>query len=622
MSTRTRVLDIYVNKKRFRLRESQLIQSGGEGMVFELGGAAVKLYHSPQPYHEAKLIDWIDGPKRARAPINVLAPTALVHDRRGNNIGFLMPLLGAGMAPVKHLSNPLYWGQYNLKLTQAIELFQEIHRTLSLLHHQGIVVGDLNDNNIFFDLTLAGSGEPANQSQWIDTDSYQFDHHLCRVASEGFLDPALYGVGSFGQTQFFSPLSDWYAFHTLLVKSLLQVHPYGGVHRKFKSLRSRAQNRVSILDPEVSYPIGGRPIESLSDELLHHMHLVFEKGNRLPYPRKLLHNCAASLVSCAICSLSYPSQRRGCPACRHQTPSASPPASTEERETSCLFQIDGFIDYVTLRPSGRLIVIFRQGEQYGMAEVGVGGELSRKPLFQGRPGYRFGHFGNQLAVNPPNDNRLMLLDLSGASPQMVSMIETAQFVGEAVFASTPWALYRNAGNWIVRGALQQGHFVEEAIDMAHRCQTRFWGSPYDDVIAGYHRMFGDQTTFIVDASKGRRSVELPPLRRGERVTETAIRFGPGSVAVVRLMSQSGGSYWDTVVCSLDGSPLHHGTSATDPFGIHVQPKRYPVTADISLPSPPFHPLPAPIVNSSENRFWIHPAGIVVQKPRQIQLIHN
>ncbi|MCZ7668322.1 MAG: hypothetical protein M5U34_14595 [Chloroflexi bacterium] len=57
------------------------------------------------------------------------------------------------------------------------------------------------------------------------------------------------------------------------------------------------------------------------------------------------------------------------------------------------------------------------------------------------------------------------------------MVESATFCGTAVFAASPHHLYRIAGDWIMQGKVQNGHFVETAIATAHRQQTWFRASP-------------------------------------------------------------------------------------------------------------------------------------------------
>ena len=260
---------IYIQNQRYQLDAADLIQSGGEGMVFGLGNTAVKLYHQPTPAQTDKLRHWFG--QRWPLPADVLAPCAPVTDKKGLLIGLQMPRLPAPAQPLKQLGQPNFWQQRNLTTRQIVPLFQQLHQTLSRLHQLQIIVGDLNETNIFF-------SPQGNQSFWIDVDSYQYDRFPCPVAMPAFLDPTLYHVTNFGTRPYFTPLTDWYAFSVLLVKSLLQVHPYGGVHRQHKSLQARAKAGVSILDSSVTYPPRARPPETLSDDLLHHLHRTFDKG--------------------------------------------------------------------------------------------------------------------------------------------------------------------------------------------------------------------------------------------------------------------------------------------------------------------------------------------------------
>ena len=49
---------IYIQNQRYQLDAADLIQSGGEGMVFGLGNTAVKLYHQPTAAQQNKLRHW------------------------------------------------------------------------------------------------------------------------------------------------------------------------------------------------------------------------------------------------------------------------------------------------------------------------------------------------------------------------------------------------------------------------------------------------------------------------------------------------------------------------------------------------------------------------------------
>ena len=417
---------IVINQQTIILDPSQLIQSGGEGMVFAVGHTAVKLYHQPRPHQAQKLRHLLHLP----LPANVLGPCALVQDFQGKVIGFQMPKLPDSSQPLKQLANPLYCQKHSIQTQAIVHLFQQIHHTLSQLHQANIIVGDLNDQNIFF-----SPPSPLPSPFWIDSDSYQFALYPCPVANLSFLDPDLYHVSDFSQQPVFTPHTDWYAYFVLLIKSLLQLHPYGGTHKQHKSLQARAQAGISILNPAVITPQRARHLETLSDDLLHHLHLVFDKSHREPFPLNLLTSYANNLTNCPQCSLAYPRQRPACPTCHHQTPVTQP----IRHQLRKLLQVDGFIEHVAIRANSRILVVARLGDVYKLFRLGIGGTVEEMMLFNGHPGYRCASFGQ---------THFFLLDQHGASydialpalPAGASVPETA-----VAFSRDTVAILRKVG---------------------------------------------------------------------------------------------------------------------------------------------------------------------------------
>lgn len=528
---------ININGKRIKLDASQLIQAGGEGMVFDLGDTAVKLYHHPTDHHRAKLNhlfnqQWPDG---------VLGPKTAVTNTQNQLIGFQMSKLLPGSQPFKRLSNPVFRKKNNMQTQTILALLTQIHQTVTTLHHSQIIIGDLNDTNLFFTPTNTTPNYPITQlpnipisPSFLDVDSYQIAHFPCPVAMQSFLDPALYGIADFSQKPVFSEATDWYAFAVLLTKCLLQVHPYGGTNHHYKSMRSRAEAKMSVWHTAVTYPQRALPPETLTDDMLHELHLIFAKGHRRPFPPRLLTDYTNNHITCPQCQLVYAQQRSTCPACSHQIPVQHKPVADTLRT---LLQVDGFIEHVALRQDGRFWVIIRNGSQYQLILAGIGGKVSDMPLFTGTPGYRFGLFGNYLVVNPPQRPQLLILDVSGTQPKQVTMIETALFRETAVFATTPQHLYRIAGTWIMQGSVQDGHFVEDAVATAHRKQTNYWASPYHDTIAGYHRIFAENRFFLHNEMGYEIDLTMPPLKTGEYIAETAVSFSPVHLALILKIGQ-------------------------------------------------------------------------------------
>ena len=581
---------ITINRQSITLDPAQLIQSGGEGMVFGVGDTAVKLYHQPQPSHIAKLQHLLDSGLSRRLPAAICAPASLVTDDHGQVMGFQMPRLPAGSFPIKKLASLNFRKQQGITATAVLALFQHLHATLTNLHQLGVIVGDLNDQNIF--LTPA---QPF-AAHWIDVDSYQIGRYPCPVAMEFFVDPHLYGVGDFGQRPYFSPATDWYAFFVLLVRSLLGVHPYGGVHKQHKTLAARAAAGISILHPDVVYPATAVPSTALPADLRQHLLDVFENGQRPPFPLSLLTDYTQKL---ATGPLTAPARR--------------PTAVTQTAEFSLLLTVPGFIESVRVEANGRLQAIVRDGSAVRLIRLGLGGILNETPLFSGQPGYNYGLFQEVLAVNPPGSRQLLLLDISGSQPRKMQLLETALFRDTAVFAASDRFLFRIAGNWIMRGAVERGLYVEEAIATAHHNQTRFGAAPAGSTLAGVHRIFAENRYFLIhhDANY---DVALPDLRLGESLVETAVAFGNTAVAFWRKINHRGALRTDIHLVNHRGQILHQHTAAPDDF----RPELYPFALAQPLP------IAAHISLAAEEILHLHahPQGIIAQTASQLYFLRS
>lgn len=620
---------VFIDNSPVQLDAAQLIQSGGEGMVFWLGNTAVKLYHpgKSDPNREAKLQEFIGSGLAGRLPANVYGPCKLALNDQGGVVGLVMARLPAGSQPTHQLANLRYCLSAGLDLPQIVALFQDVHSTLQRLHGLGLVVGDLNDHNVFFDLSPA---QPL--SLWIDVDSYQFGRYPCPVVMEAFLDPALYGVQDFSQQPYFTPLTDWYAYWTLLVKSLLGVHPYGGVHRTHKTLRARATAGVSILAAGVTYPASARPPESLSDELLHQLHLVFDKGERRPFEASLLNQYATNLRTCGDCSLFYPGQRPGCPRCRRPTPILLPSIHQGDLAIHRLLHVDGQIVYLAAQPEGRILVVVRSGNQYKLVRAGVGGKLDEMVLFNGRAGYRFGSFDHHLVVNPAGSRQLLLLDVKGQTARRIGLVETAAFRDEAVFVTTGQALYRIAGGYIMRGRVKDGNLLEEVVTEARREQTQLWASAGSETVTGMYRLFDQHYFFAIDSKGATRELALPAQAAGETIIQAEAQLSDQAIAFLLKIGRGGQLYSRYLLVDGRGQMIFNREYATG-NGPHYE----ALAGKALVGSTLLHPTDNGILKENERGLtlladsagyvshgdWLHPhpaGGILVQQTSRLYLL--
>ena len=549
------------------LDPAQLLQAGGEGMVFALNEQeAAKVYHQPTAAQQAKLSQWLAAQMGNGLPTAVYGPQSLLHNGQGEVVGFVMRRLPGEARPFKKLATP--HAQPHLTLGQRLAALHHLHTTISALHQRGIIIGDLNDHNLFY---LPHTGQVAA----IDVDSYQWGGYPCPVALQSFLDPNLYPIADFSQRPVFSEGSDWYAFFVLLVKTLLYAHPYGGVHHVHKTLMARAENRITLLHGAVVYPKQARPSELLPEPLLSHFQRVFGRGERPTFPPQLLTDYAQTLTTCAQCGQEYPAQRTRCPLCHHQSrPAPIPPAHNAPLQVRLLLHTAGQILHVWPKPETnygshhRFHALVYHNKVYSLVYAGMNGVIDEMPLFTGEPGYRFGLFEQYLVVNPPQRPHLLVLDVSGQEPEKVTMLESVLFDGTAVFATTPRALYRIASGYLLRGQMIDGRMAEEMVGTAHRQQTQLWGSAYNDMIAGLHRIWGTYR-FFVRQPKGHTAEFALPLAPHASVQEMGVSFnGDGQTAALCVQTRQQGQlhYWQFTA---DQPPLSLPAFATTPATQHT-----------------------------------------------------
>ncbi|MCB0008512.1 MAG: hypothetical protein KDE04_18730, partial [Anaerolineales bacterium] len=484
-------LELYCQGKRIKIRADQLIKRGGEGAVYRHEGRAIKIYDQPLPDRIKRLRRWLERMQKQPLPPQFIVPEALVTDKTGQVTGFTMPLLPSGAIPLKALCQPNGAAQAGWQLRDAAALLPRLWADLQLLHRQGIVVGDLSDQNVHIDLT---STPPA--IYWIDSDSYQFETFACQVMQPTFAAP---WINCSSRPQF-TPASDRYAFHVLLCKLLLWVHPYGGVHKQWKTLLDRQQHGSWVLDPEVTYPRLARPAGLLTPELQAHLARCFTRPNLLAtdwpdLPESLLRNYNVNLADCAQCGTTFPRSAGTCPNCQQQL------AQRQIRPSQGIRWLLPPGDYqaihtLQIQPeTGRLqLICYRDGE-YFLLNGGVGGRLQPLALFRGEPGYRFGLFGRHLLVEPPTACRQLIFDVSGDRPRLLERL-TVPDQNQNVWAATRQALYRRAGDYLNRGRETQGYFVEEIAFPIRPSQLQLWPSPWRDQLVGREQQFRETCYFV------------------------------------------------------------------------------------------------------------------------------
>lgn len=317
-------MNVYLHSQRIALDPAAVIGQGGEAEVFDIGGGqALKIFKHPQhpdfsgmpdqqdaarqriALHQRKLPDFPQG-----LPERVIAPSALAKGRKhgGQVVGYAMRLVGGAELLARYAEPQLR--RQTLDGNQVVAVLRDLHATVTALHRAGVIIGDFNEHNVL------ATGQRA---YLIDADSFQFGAYPCSVFTERFVDPLLCDAQAAAPVlcRPYTSDSDWYAFHVLVMRTLLCVGPHGGVYRPRDPARripqaARPLRRVTVFDPEVVYPKPALHYGLLPDALLDQLQAVFCRDRRGALPAALLDDLRFTL--CRTCGTEH--GRDLCPSCR------------------------------------------------------------------------------------------------------------------------------------------------------------------------------------------------------------------------------------------------------------------------------------------------------------------
>ncbi len=495
-------MDVYINGKRTRSDPKKAIGKGGEADIFQLDPSTVLKLFKP-PSHP----DYQGNPQEQQAardrlqlhqkklphfppnlPSRVIAPTALATDQSATTIlGYTMPLLNGADVLLRYSERS--FRQRGISAQQVVQIFQDLHHTVSQLHAHQVVIGDFNDLNVLVQGTVA---------YLIDADSFQFDSFPCTVFTARFVDPRLCDPTANQPILQHLPTvdSDWYAFTVMLMQCLLFVDPYGGIYKpKASSQRilpgARSLHRITIFHPDVHYPKPAIPYRVLPDELLHHFQQVFEQDRRGVFPKSLLDNLR--WTHCPTCGQEH--ARSVCPLC--QAISVGPISAafvqsvTTVRGTvtaTRLFQTKGVILHAVVE-QGQLQWLYHQAGEFrrqdGTALLSGDGNPHLQWWIQGKTTF-LGNQGQVLSLHPDRPLKRLAVDCRGTT---------------ALFAANPSAIY-----WIDQGQLQHRSVTDPTdchppvyIGAVLPEQTYFWVGPRFG--CGFYQAGNLRVAFVFDASK-------------------------------------------------------------------------------------------------------------------------
>ncbi|UBF26615.1 hypothetical protein K9N68_00960 [Kovacikia minuta CCNUW1] len=499
-------MDVYVNGKKIRADPKRAIGKGGEADVFDIGqGKALKLFKQPHhpdyqglPNEQQTARDRLQLQQQKlpqfprNLPDRVIAPEELAKDKASKIIyGYTMPFLNGTEILLRYGERS--FRQAGISQQQVVQIFQDLHDTVSKLHFAGVVIGDFNDLNVLIEGTKA---------YLIDADSFQFGAFPCQMFTARFVDPLLCNRQATQPIlqQAHNANSDWYAFAVMLMQCLLFVDPYGGVYKpKDVSQQipqaARSLHRITIFHPEVRYPKPAIPYKVLPDELLHYFQQVFEQDKRGEFPRSLLNNLNWRI--CQSCGLEH--ARSVCPECRSLEDAAMQGRGDAERivqgnvTVTPLFTTEGVIVFAATE-QGQLKWVYHDRGEFRREDGSIilNGNLNPhlRWRIQGKTTL-LGYQGQVISFQPDKPPERLAVDSLGATP---------------LFDATASHRY-----WIAKGQLQRDSVLGAVyIGEVLPDQTHFWiGSNFG---FGFYQAGNLRVAFVFDAEKPGiyDRVQLPP----------------------------------------------------------------------------------------------------------------
>lgn len=553
---------VIVNGHKYSIDQQNVLGTGGEATVVRVndsgGSWAVKIYHTADFARVEKIKAFVGS--SLSLPTNVYAPQHLAFDTKKKIVGFAMNLIPKGYEVVQMLSskkfrraNPAFNSQF------VTDLFIGDYETTESLHAANIVIGDNNDLNKMFDMR-------SPQSAFIDVDSFQIGRFPCMVGTETYLDPSLFNIDLSAKCHFKTE-HDWYAFWAMYIKSLIMVHPYGGVHNQYRSIPQRALAKVTIFDSSVKYPKSALNIDLLSDALKGITERIFARGERFKPDIAILREYRDSLVECKSCGTWHPGEQNHCPQCstintqqiQRQVNVVKAPGN---RTVNCEQMLSTPGNFVWSKLHGsEVYAIAREGSEYVLyaKSRNVNRRLPLFPTNGTNP--RFDLFaGRYLVVSKDQLNSgITVYDTSGTLREMEQSV-CDQFHGRRTFACSKDHLVRARNGVLYRGSVDPilKKYMETKLFDVMQNQTWFVASPLDGTIFGFERFFSNMSVFVVRFENNRtfrHDVKMPQFDQHETILSVSVRFAVTSVLFLMKTEIKGKTYTRVFVIKINGGDI-------------------------------------------------------------------
>lgn len=283
-----------MNISKSEINKLNQLAEGGEGIIYEYGSDILKTYksHVNISSKEKK----VNALLKKSLPREVVVPKEAVYCN-GKFIGYIMPRVEGD--EIKTFTNKKFLTANSITTKDILGVLDSVIATVNVLHKEGIIIGDLNDQNILVD--------KQKNIHFIDCDSWTIGTEKCDVIMDLYRDPFLKGND-------FTVETDTYALSILIWKTLTRIHPHGGTMNPDMDITERMRLGISVIDnPKVKIPRTIKSWANLNPELVSTLKTVFENKDRTIHDE--LHEMYSNLKFCDKDQDFYYGKFNQCPLC-------------------------------------------------------------------------------------------------------------------------------------------------------------------------------------------------------------------------------------------------------------------------------------------------------------------
>lgn len=245
-------------KIKVNLTDKDFVGKGGEKTVYQKGGTAYCVYHSPDqamPKEKVSLLAAIGDPA-------VITPKSLLFDSKQRRVGETMDFIADAYVLCQLFTNK-FRSRHGIDNSTIVSISKEMIRIMEVCHKAGAIMVDPNDNNWLV-------SKDFRSVYAIDTSCFQ-------VA--GFPPTAIKAAVRDPHSSLFDERSDFYSLAVVLGWLWVGIHPFGMYHPKYEmtpdGMQQKMRDGVSFFDSDAELNRACRPIQEIPGPLMQWMKDVY-----------------------------------------------------------------------------------------------------------------------------------------------------------------------------------------------------------------------------------------------------------------------------------------------------------------------------------------------------------